>query len=744
MQPHQPFMYGPAQPPYNNGRFQASPYSYTHRGRMAMGPSPAVYRSSSMGGATAMMSASGSPPHTLYRGGSINGNVLPALHGTHMVAHNRIPLGQHGGGGGGAGGGGHVPMPPPPAAQGPAFMRRTSVPMQPHTMGYGGGGGGSAYQRTVRVGMPPPANGGSYQSAMNGGLGSGAAHANHATHAMMMMGEAKNGGMPNGRGDVAMKGLGSGAAQRVANLPTLPPGSAPAHALHSGAYGVPPPMMHVNFPNGMMMPTYGGGGGVNGGGGGGGYMHGHASGARGDYQEASRLGYGAHMLALKADDGEARDTDSMTPSMSLTSNVQQNGCHVNTPPMGLGDDEDEGLTPSPPSLRFLTSYEEEEVKEYLPNVYFGGTEQCKKVHGVRGAEKNDGYDDDDFHYRIVVGDHLLYRYEITKVLGQGTFGIVVRALDHKYQRHVAVKVIKSKPNYTKQAREEIKTLELLNGSDPDDESNIVRLLGYHIFRKHYVLVFELLPSDLYALIQANKFRPMARAFIYELSEQLLTALVHVRDHQIVHCDLKPENITVAQSSGNTDLSGDVADMTVKLIDFGSACEERRPLFTYIQSRYYRAPEIVLGIPYTTAIDMWSFGCVLCELANGYPIFPASSEGELLERIVEYFGSVPAYLVRQGRRANRFFEDGQMKPNLGKKRTPHPPSSRALRNFLKIGRSHEDQLFEDFVAGCLRLDARERLTPDAALEHPWMELWRDTGSSGDSSTLQSDSSCSLSP
>ncbi|KAG5491058.1 hypothetical protein JIQ42_00949 [Leishmania sp. Namibia] len=707
MQPHQPFTYGGAQPPCTNGLYSASPLLYSHRGRMTMDLSPAqVYRSSSMSGAAAMM-LNGQPHHP-QRGMSMNGGVLPALHGTHMVAHNRIPSGQSSG---------TAPVPlPPPAVPGYSYMRRSAGAVRSHPIRYVGSG---TYLRGMQVGVSS-AGGSSFQSGMNG-----AVHNNGG-----IIHGVQNGGMVAGRSEVLVKSLSNSAAQRIANLPSLSSNSASMPILQIGVSSMPPPpMMNATFRNGVMMPSRGSGDGQL-----------SSSGARGSYHEMNGTDVGGNVSAGHAAYGKMRDADSTTPGLPPSSNVQ-NGCHVNTPPLEQSD-EGTGLTPTPPSLRFLTSYEEEEVKDYLPSVYFGGTEQCRKVHGVRGADKNDGYDDDNFHYRVVVGDHLLYRYEVVKVLGQGTFGIVLRALDHKYHCLVAVKVIKNKPNYTKQAREEIKTLELLNGDDPDDEANIVRLLGSHIFRRHYILVFELLPSDLYVIIQAHKFRSMPRDFIYELSEQLLTALVHVRNHKIVHCDLKPENIMISHRGSNSNSGGYSSDFTLKLIDFGSACEESRPLFTYIQSRYYRAPEIVLGIPYTTAIDIWSFGCVLCELANGYPIFPASSEGELLERIVEYFGVIPSYLVRQGRRAGRFFEDGQMKYNLGKKRLPHAPQSRALRNFLKIGRSHEDQLFEDFVAKCLHLDARQRLTPEAALEHPWMQLWRGGGSSGSTSSL-SGSSCSLS-
>jgi dual specificity tyrosine-phosphorylation-regulated kinase 2/3/4 len=83
----------------------------------------------------------------------------------------------------------------------------------------------------------------------------------------------------------------------------------------------------------------------------------------------------------------------------------------------------------------------------------------------------------------------------------------------------------------------------------------------------------------------------------------------------VHCDLKPENILLKQPNK----SG------IKVIDYGSSCFTNSRIYTYIQSRFYRAPEIILGIPYTMAIDMWSFGCIIAELYTGYPIFPGENE-----------------------------------------------------------------------------------------------------------------------
>ena len=108
---------------------------------------------------------------------------------------------------------------------------------------------------------------------------------------------------------------------------------------------------------------------------------------------------------------------------------------------------------------------------------------------------------------------------------------------------------------------------------------------------------------------------------------MLQALKFLREEDIIHCDLKPENILLK----SPDKSG------IKIIDFGSSCFSDQRIYTYIQSRFYRAPEIILGIPYTTGIDMWSFGCILVELYTGIPIFPGESENEQLALIMQVFG-----------------------------------------------------------------------------------------------------------
>ena len=91
--------------------------------------------------------------------------------------------------------------------------------------------------------------------------------------------------------------------------------------------------------------------------------------------------------------------------------------------------------------------------------------------------------------------------------------------------------------------------------------------------------------------------------------------MHFKDNQVIHCDLKPENILLRKR----------AKSGIKVIDFGASCTEGNIIYTYVQSRFYRAPEVILGIEYTCAIDMWSFGCIIFELFTGEPLFPGEDE-----------------------------------------------------------------------------------------------------------------------
>ena len=238
----------------------------------------------------------------------------------------------------------------------------------------------------------------------------------------------------------------------------------------------------------------------------------------------------------------------------------------------------------------LTNYEQGEILKYS-EIYFIGTIKNKLTPKI--DEENYGFDDKHADYLLVKNDHIAYRYEILNLLGKGSFGQVAEFFDHKKKENIALKIIKNKPKFHQQAAIEVKVLHAIRESDPDDTRNIIRMKNYFSFRSHICITFELVSINLYEFLRLNNFQGISMSLIRCFAKQVLNALEHTSFLKIVHCDLKPENILLANAK----------KAMIKLIDFGSSCFVNERLHTYIQSRFYRAPEIMLGIPYTCAIDM---------------------------------------------------------------------------------------------------------------------------------------------
>lgn len=136
-----------------------------------------------------------------------------------------------------------------------------------------------------------------------------------------------------------------------------------------------------------------------------------------------------------------------------------------------------------------------------------------------------------------------------------------------------------------------------------------------------------------------------------IADAVLLALNHLRNHNIIHCDLKPENILLCE----TDFK------RIKLIDFGSACKRGNQIYTYIQSRFYRAPEVLMGDSYDVSIDMWSFGCIIPELLTGFPVFPGEDSFDQMTVIIEVLGEPTLEFKRKGTKAEKFFRQQTGRP-----------------------------------------------------------------------------------
>ncbi|PGH16674.1 CMGC/DYRK/YAK protein kinase [Helicocarpus griseus UAMH5409] len=362
--------------------------------------------------------------------------------------------------------------------------------------------------------------------------------------------------------------------------------------------------------------------------------------------------------------------------------------------------------------------------------------------------KNDGYDNDDSDYILYVNDILgseeanhKNRYLILDVLGQGTFGQVVKCQNLKTQEVVAVKVVKNRTAYFNQSMMEVSVLDLINSKlDKNDDHHLLRLRDTFIHRQHLCLVFELLSVNLYELIKQNQFRGLSTTLVRVFAQQLLNGLSLLNKARLIHCDLKPENI----------LLKNLESPIIKIIDFGSACDERQTVYTYIQSRFYRSPEVLLGLPYSSAIDMWSLGCIVVELFLGLPLFPGSSEYNQVSRITEMLGMPPNWMLEGGKQAGEFFEKTQdefgrrsyrlksMEQYSREHNTKEQPSKKyfqattlpdIIRSYTmprknmkeaEVDREMNNRVaFIDFVRGLLNINPLERWTPQQAKLHPFI-------------------------
>lgn len=371
-------------------------------------------------------------------------------------------------------------------------------------------------------------------------------------------------------------------------------------------------------------------------------------------------------------------------------------------------------------------------------------------------EASNDWDDENYDYVVNVEDTFAEHYVIKDRIGKGSFGQVVRAYDKRTQTDVAIKIIKSKKPFALQAQTEIELLTALRKADHEDKQNIVRLLDHFTFRGHVCLVFEMLSYNLYELLKNTQFHGVSLNLVRKLAKQILHALAFLArpDVAVIHCDLKPENILLRHPRR----SG------IKIIDFGSSCRVDRRMYSYIQSRFYRSPEVMLGLPYTSAIDVWSLGCILVEMHTGEPLFSGADQLDQMHKLVDVLGMPPDSMINEaeGSIRDHFFELGRghrwklkrrTRPAADAANAQHRPSAlpeaeadawHARRSIASIvgasiggpgGRrkgepGHGEQhytLFLDLVNRMLEYSPTTRIKPDEALKNSFLNdsIWAST-------------------
>ncbi|KAK1923135.1 kinase-like domain-containing protein [Papiliotrema laurentii] len=341
-------------------------------------------------------------------------------------------------------------------------------------------------------------------------------------------------------------------------------------------------------------------------------------------------------------------------------------------------------------------------------------------------------DDAEGHFIVRPEDWIGNKYKIVRLLGQGTFGKVVEARHIETRKKVAIKVIRAVQKYRDASRIEIRVLETLKKHDPHNLNKCIHLEEYFDYRGHPCLVSELYGMSVFDFLKQNSFAPFPIKHIQDFAKSLLKSVDFLHRLRLVHTDLKPENILLVSNDSRLNgprVKGSKArsillNTDIRLIDFGSATFENEYHSSVVSTRHYRAPEIILGLPWSYPCDLFSIGCILVEFYTGDALFQTHDNLEHLAMMEVVMGKMPSRMVDKGRaKKPEFFKGNKID-------YPNPSVSRSSRKFVKsLKPLHElipptsthNKLFLDLIQRLLDFDPDHRITVSQALHHSYCTL-----------------------
>ncbi|XP_019164774.1 PREDICTED: serine/threonine-protein kinase prpf4B-like isoform X1 [Ipomoea nil] len=416
----------------------------------------------------------------------------------------------------------------------------------------------------------------------------------------------------------------------------------------------------------------------------------------------------------RAEGGESRSGDKV---ISVGKSPNQEGFATNDQNSGAG-----GLGQGTPKS--------ERSNDMFCDDIFGESPAVHKTGKGDGLmiERNglhDNWDDAEGYYSYRFGEVLDGRYEIIASHGKGVFSTVVRARDLKAKpgdpEEVAIKMIRNNDTMYKAGMEELVILKKLVGADPEDRRHCVRFLSSFKYRNHLCLVFESLHMNLREVLKKfGRNIGLKLTAVRTYAKQLFISLKHLKNCGVLHSDIKPDNMLVNEAKN-----------VLKLCDFGNAMfAGKNDITPYLVSRFYRAPEIILGLPYDHPIDMWSVGCCIFELYTGKVLFPGPTNNDMLRLHMELKGPFPKKMLRKGA-----FTDQHFDQDLNFYATEEDPvTKKAIRKLIVnirprdigaiiSGSPGEDPKmlthFKDLLDRIFVLDPDKRLTVSQALSHPFI-------------------------
>lgn len=317
-------------------------------------------------------------------------------------------------------------------------------------------------------------------------------------------------------------------------------------------------------------------------------------------------------------------------------------------------------------------------------------------------------------FPIVPNSVIAGRYQILQYLDSAAFSRAVKCLDLKHQHEVCIKIIRNSKDFFDQSLDEIKLLQYINAQGNADDNCVLQLYDFFYFKEHIFIVCELLRDNLYEFSKYNRehesefYFTLAR--VQHIARQMLTGLAFIHDMNLMHCDLKPENVLIKSYSR----------CEIRVIDFGSSCFTTDNLSSYIQSRCYRAPEVVLGCHYDGRIDVWSVGCIIPELLTGTVMFHNKTVSGMLARIAGVCGPFPERMLHEGRHTCRFVTKHgifyETKESTNELEFHFP----ATLPFDQLDLGSNDPAYRDFVRQALTVDHTLRPTARELLNHPFLK------------------------
>lgn len=358
----------------------------------------------------------------------------------------------------------------------------------------------------------------------------------------------------------------------------------------------------------------------------------------------------------------------------------------------------------------------------------GERQRLNRIISREGRENGRKYEYDEkgyiiFHKNLVMKD----RYLVVRRLGKGTFSKVFCCIDtyahNPLDRKVAIKVIRNQHKYQIAARTELRILETLKRGDAEDQFHVIKLVESCYFEQHPIFVFPLYGRSLYHYLYDNNFRPFPDSHIKAISKQIISAVAYTHCLGIIITDLKPENIIICNDASDRHILGDgstyytLKSQKVRLIDFGSAVFDDPPHSVHhhlIQTRHYRAPEVMFKFNWSFPADIWSIGCVIVELAHGKMLFNTHDTIDHLNQIKVAVGDIPRDVLHQIDEnvfAELFHFDGSLALHRA---TRSSVQCASLKSYFHDKYHHK---IYDLVKNMLVWSTKDRLTAAQALKHP---------------------------